>query len=579
MNIVTALRLKWFDPSLRLPQLYRKQAYKFSVANQIMAASVLNILSLAMPIMMLQVYDRIIPHKAYSTLVMLIVGVAVALILDCTLRIIRAWLTGWTAATHEHAAGCAAIDRFADIDIKAFESKSTGAYLQQWAALARLRDFYSSQALTAMIDLPFAALFLGMIAYLGGWLVMAPLGLLAAFLAFAGVAGRQLKRALKRRIDADDKKASYLVSVLGGIHTAKSMGMETSLVRRFEQTQGGVTKGSYFVALASGFAGTLSAAFGQLSLILTATIGSILVLRGNLSIGGLSACTLLAGRALQPVQRVLGTWLRLQDISLARADAGQLLHAPVQDRSDERLPPADGTLEVRNMSYSHNNDELLRNINLDIAQGDVIAIKGEKGSGKSTLLHLFAGLLNPNEGNVRVSGIDPAQYGLANLALHVGYLPQQGMIFKGTILDNLTGFAKDEVSVARAKEAARLLGLNKVIDLLQNGYETQLEGTASDPLPPGVKQRIALARVLKNEPAILLFDDADRALDKEGYNLLFKLMGSLKGSCTIVIVSHDQNLQSFADRTYQLEHGRLTLLPSSLQNLSMLVSAGKERRA
>lgn len=558
---------------LPLPEQYRRKSQKISMPYQLVIAFMLNVLSLALPVMMLQVYDRIIPHQSYGTLVMLIFGVLIALTVDGLLRIMRAWLVGWSAASEEHAAACAAIDRMLHADMPSFEKKSAGEHLQNLGALGRLREFYSGQAMTALIDFPFAGLFLFMIAYLGGVLVLVPLTLLVVFFICAVYAGRQLKDALEERGNADDAKASFIVSVLGGIHTVKSLAIEAPLLRRFEHYQDDVTRDSYRVAMASGFASNLSSAFGQLSLILTAVFGCLLVLGGSLSVGGLSACTLLAGRAIQPIQRVLGTWLRLQDLSLARHHAAQIFDLPVQSR--DTSPPGfapQGRVAFDRVSYAYKSGTpVLKDASLTIEPGEVVAISGDKASGKSTLLQLIAGLLPAQSGVVRVDDCDPAIYGLSRLRGRIGYLPQQGTIFRGSILDNMTGFRTDEESIRRAKETGAELGLDSVIDLLPRGYQTQLADTAADPVPPGIKQRISLVRVLMDEPSLLLFDDADRALDKEGYNRLFRLIGRMKGRCTILMVSHDQNLLSFADLSYRLENGQLRLeLSSQGTNLSHL---------
>lgn len=559
---------------LPLPESYKRSSQRISLSHQLAIALMLNLLSLAMPIMILQVYDRIIPHQSYGTLVMLIAGVLIALSLDATLRIMRAWLVGWSAASEEHAAACAAVDHILHADLPSFDKKSAGEHLQNLGALNRLREFYSGQAMTALIDFPFAGLFLLLIAYLGGVLVLVPLTLLAVFFICAIYAGRRLKTALEHRGAADDAKASFVVSVLGGIHTAKSFAIEAPLLRRFENYQDVVTQDSYRVAMASGLAGNLSAAFGQLSLILTAGFGCLLVLHGGLSVGGLSACTLLAGRAIQPVQRVLGTWLRLQDMSLARSHAAEIFDLP----APPRVAPApgfspQGRVIIDRASYSYQDGtQVLKEISLNIEAGEVVAIGGDKASGKSTLLQLAAGILPTQSGTVRVDDIDPALLGLSRLRGRIGYLPQQGTIFRGTILENMTGFRNDEESIQRAKETGAALGLDSVVDLLPRGYQTLLADTAADPVPPGIKQRISLVRVLMDNPALLLFDDADRALDKEGYNRLFRLIGRMKGRCTILMVSHDQNLLSFADRRFVLQNGRL--LPEFTHNASNISYLG-----
>ena len=548
---------------------------KLSLGWQMTIAAMVNLLSLALPIMMLQVYDRIIPHKAYGTLTLLITGVMAALACDAGLRIARSWLAGWTAARHEHAANCAAVDRFARCDLADFDRSSTGAHLQNMGALGKLREFYSGQALMALVDLPFAILFLGLIAYLGGWLAVVPTALLAIFVATAVMAGNKLKDALERRVLEDDRKASFIVSVLMGMHTVKSLAMESLVMRRFETQQSNATINSYRVALSSGNTTLLSAAFGQLALILTASVGVFLVMQGTLSVGGLSACTLLAGRTIQPVQRVLSAWLRLQDLAVSREQAAALFELRVQSREnldETKAVITDGKISLENVSFSYDEQKpIFKDITLEIASGEVIAISGEKGSGKSTLMQLIAGTLSPDSGKVTVDGLQPSLYGMGNMGNHLGYMPQQATIFHGTILENLTGFDADDTTIARARDAAKLMALDSVVNLLPRGYETILTDSQSDPVPPGVKQRIALTRALLNNPGILLFDDADRALDKEGYNKLFQLMGRLKGNCTLVIVSHDQNLLSFADRSYELQNGRLyTVSNNNSQRLSFL---------
>lgn len=521
-------------------------------------ALMLNVLSLALPIMMLQVYDRIIPHQSYGTLAALLLWVMGALVLDAALRVIRAWLVGWSAASREHNTSCAALEHIIQAELSSFSRISTGEHMQNFSALNRLREFYSGQTLTALIDLPFAVLFLGLIAYIGGWLVLVPLGLLCFFLAGASLAGNRLKNALQLRNKADDRKASFVVSALSGIHTAKSMGLEMPLIQKFERDQAHVTRESYQVALASAAAGSLSTAFGQLSLILTAAVGAILVINGTLSVGGLSACTLLAGRAIQPVQRVLSTWLRMQDLGIARAQAENIFAMPLNIKEKpSSIPSVEGTIELERIAFSHNRkNQLFENLSLDVKPGEVVALRGEKGSGKSSLLQIIAGALHVQDGRVLVDGMDPSQLNMSDLAGRIAYMPQQGVIFRGTILENLTGFRNDETTIRRAREACADLGLDAVIDQLPRGYQTVLRDTVADPVTPGIKQRIALTRALVDEPAIILFDDADRALDKDGYNMLFRLIGRLKGRCTIVMASEDENLLSFADRTYDLVNGK-----------------------
>jgi ATP-binding cassette, subfamily C, bacterial LapB len=531
---------------LVLPENFRPRGAGVSVPRQLVIALLLNLLSLALPIMMLQVYDRIIPNKAFGSLAVLLIGVLVALSFDVALRIIRAWLVGWSAASHEHMAGCAALDVFARGDLGSFEKKATGKHLQNLGALTRLREFYSGQAWASLVDLPFAGVFLALIAYLGGRLVFVPIALLVLFFLNAAFAGIALRKNLSARNDDEDAKASFVVSVIRGIHAVKGMALESMLMRRFEALQAKVSRDSYRIAMTSGNAAVSSAAFGQLSLILTATAGYFLVIDGTLSVGALSSCSLLAGRCIQPVQRILGTWLRLQDLGVARLQAAELFSLPVQIRDDAAdLPPPQGRVAVEGLNHG----TLFHDLTFDVMPGQILSVSGPDGTAERILLQLIAGLDVPQSGTIRLDGADPARYSLDDLSSLVGYLPRQGVIFKGTILDNLTGFRGDDSAIARAKKAARDLGIDVIVDLLPKGYQTPLNDLPSDPVPPGVKQRIALARVFARNPAILLFENADRALDKEGYNLLFRQIGRMKGRTTILLATRDQNLLSFADHS------------------------------
>ncbi len=526
---------------------------------QIVIAAMTNILSLALPILMLQVYDRIIPHQSYGTLIILCAGVGVALVFDSILRTMRAWLAGRVTALQEQQVSCQAVEHLCRADLPDFQRVSTGEHLQNMTALSRLREFYSGQALTALIDLPFVGIFLALIAYLGHGLVIMPLTLLGLFLVVAISSGNQLKIALERRTIQDNRKASFLVTVLTGIHTVKAMAMETFCLRGFEQRQNPMTRENYRVALANGETNILAVFFGQLSIIATATAGTILVLNNHLSVGGLSACTLLAGRAIQPIQRILGTWLRLQDIAIARQQTQSLFDLPTQTRTVAAMPPLEGQITLEDITFqTHAHDTpLLDHISLAIQAGEIVAFSGDQGSGKSTLLQIVAGLLHPTMGSVRLDHCHPSLYQPTELVKQIAYLPQRATIFKGSLIDNITGFRTDTASIAAAKQVGQQLGLDVIVNNLPRGYQTLLTDSPADPVPPGVKQRIALARALLYPPSILLFDDADRALDKDGYNLLFRLIGRLKGQTTILLVSQDQNLLSFADRSYHLERGHL----------------------
>ena len=278
----------------------------------LLATLTLNVLSLGLPIVILQVYDRILPNAAVETMFWLTLGLCVILLLDGFFRTARSYVAGWNAARYEHGAACRAVDRLLGSDIGSFEREAPGAYLDRMQAIDVLRDYYAGQARLLLVDLPFVLLFLGLIWFIGGVLVLLPIVLLGIFAVVAFVTGRELKQALASRSEIDDRRFNFIIEVLSGIHTVKLMAMEALLQRRYEKLQENGASSTYRATFLSNVAQNLGALLSNLTMVSVASVGAIYVMSGQLTIGGLAACTLLAGRTVQPLLRALGLWTQLQ---------------------------------------------------------------------------------------------------------------------------------------------------------------------------------------------------------------------------------------------------------------------------
>ena len=236
------------------------------VFDLILASVFINLLALAMPLTLLQVYDRIIPNSAEGTLILLIVGVGSALILEACLRQGRSYVSGWMGARFEHLAGVAAVERLLNVSIVDYERQGSGVHLERFNSLGPLKEFYAGQAILALCDLPFAVLFLSAMYYLAGHLVLVPIALIIVFAIAAMVVGGRLRRALESRMMADDRRYSFIIEVLGGIHTVKGLAMEEQMIRRYERLQETCATADYNVALHSSSASSTGALFSQLVL-------------------------------------------------------------------------------------------------------------------------------------------------------------------------------------------------------------------------------------------------------------------------------------------------------------------------
>ena len=532
-----------------------------------LASVFINVLGLALPLTLLQVYDRIIPADAAGTLSLLVIGVGVALILEALLRLGRSYVSGWMGARFEHLAGCVAMEKLLRSSIVDYERDGAGVHLERMTSLGVLKEFYAGQAVLAICDLPFAFLYLGAVWYLAGHLVIVPVILFLLFLASALLVGRKLKDSLEGRMMADDRRYNFIIEVLGGIHTIKGLAMEEQMLRRYERLQETCATSERSVNLNSSTAQSTGAVFSQVSMFCVVGYGATFVIDGVLTVGGLAACTMLSGRAMQPLQRAVGIWTRFQSIQLAKERLRKLMGMKFE--ATDGLPdigPIKGKLELRNISYFYGKNRdgedmpwIFENVSLQVEPGEAVGIRGSNASGKTTLLLMMNGVIHPTSGEVLIDGQPITSFNPTSVRHAVALLPQNATMFNGTLLENLTMFRREKEP--EAIDMARLLGLDHVVAHMPMGYDTLVGDGAGENLPRGIKQRVAIARALVDKPNVLLFDEANTAMDSSGDAMLKNLLERLKGRVTIVLVSSRPSLLSIADRVYQIEDASLRELP------------------
>ncbi len=537
------------------------------VRDLIVCTLFINVLSLAMPLSLVQIYDRIIPNSAEATLVLLGLGIATALLLEAVLRQVRSYVSGRMGARFEHLANSMALERVMEASLVETERQGPGARLERLNGLSILKEFYAGQAILVLCDFPFTIIFLAVIAYLAGALVLVPIALVAMFSAFAFFLGRRLRKSLDERRVADERRFNFIIEALGGIHTIKAMAMENQILRRYEKLQENCAATSYRLNFDSSSAQSVSAASSQMSVFALAGFGSLMVIDGSLTVGALVACTMLTGRCLQPLQKALGIWTRFQAIQLARRQVLEVMELPPETRPGlPALPAARGDLELRRVTFGYGKNKdgedmppVLEDVSLRVAAGETVGITGASACGKSTLLGLMAGVLRPTEGAVIVDTHDLAAVSPGSVRGQVVYVPQHGVLFNGTILENITMF--QEAREDTAFDVARRLGLDEVVRRMPAGFETKVGVGASDTLGRGIKQRIMIARALVNKPRVLLFDEANAAIDSHGDGILHALLEEMRGACTMILVTHRPSTLKLADRVFEIANGRLVERP------------------
>ena len=530
----------------------------FGRTDVLLASLALNLLTLALPLVILQVYDRIIPNNSRETFLVLCLGLVGVIFLDGALRALRSRIITWAAARFEHAVSLRAVRSLLHTEIMSFEGAPAGTHMDRINAVEMLRDFHSGQGLVNVADLPFAAIFLGLIYLIGGDLVIAPLAVVAVAAIFAIGLGLRLDKAVRHRNDLDDVRHNFVFQVLNGIHTVKGLGMEAQMCRHYQHLHAPLAAAVRDISYLSSLGQSLSSVLGSLAMIAVAGTGAILVIDDKISGGSLVACMLLGGRAIQPLIRMISFWVQSRTLRLAqeRLDYINAMEAePVGDAYAD-LPDFSGEIRLDNVTvYRGNmNVPVLSGVNLDIMPGEIVAVTGKAGGGKSALLELLAGFLRPAEGTMYFDDADTAGLDFQRIRRNIAYVRQFAVLFQGTLIENMTTFRGAEYS-APALEIGHALGLDETIAKMPRGMMTRAGDTASEGLAGSVQQVLALVRALASGPRLLLFDEANSALDFDADQKLQELIEDRRGHMTMIMVTDRPSMIAQADRVLSINQG------------------------
>jgi len=546
------MRNNFAKGQLETPTTWRKPSI-------LLSSVIINIFALALPMVILQVYDRIIPNQALESFSFLIIGLVIVIILDSMLKIFRSLLLSKEGARFDHHESLHAMNHILDAESNTYNSKPTSFYLDRMQALEKIQEFYSSQSILLAMDLPFVFIFLILIWVIAGPLIFIPIVLLGLFLVVSSKVGDHLHEALKQRSVVEERRQNFIVETLSSVHTIKSMAMEPLMLRRYERLQNQSAQSVCELAKINSVVQGIGATISQLAVVCFASIGSIFVIDGTLTIGALAAGTMLSSRVLQPGLSAMSIWTQFQSVRLARDKVAELYsmqtEKPGNLKSNERI---EGTIELKNISFKYPSEEeyLLEDISLIIPAGESVSITGKNGAGKSTLISLLSGFLHPDKGEVYIDDKDINEYNLEYLRAQIGIVPQNGLLFEGSILENMTLYREGE-AIDQAIELSKILGLDEIITRLPAGLDTQVGGAAVDTLSEGVRQKIIMVRSLVGHPKIMLFDDANANFDIKNDARLLEVVKEFKKDKTLVIISHRPSFLRLCNQQYTLVDKKL----------------------
>ena len=522
----------------------------------LLASFLVNLLALALPLTMLQIYDRVLPNAAIDTMVGLLVGLIVVVAVDVVLKILRDTLITHTAVEQAFQMRVGAVARLLHTDLHTVRGKPGRYWLDRMMAVEAVASVRGNADKALFIDLPFVGIFLLMTGVVGGWLVAVPILLIAVFVIFMlRMTGRQ-RVLMEERREEDEKRYTQITEWLSGVTTIKLLAMESQIFRRFEAMLTRAAGYSYHAVLQNNRLPVLGQLFSNLMMVAVSTAGAMFVIDGSMSIGSLACCSLLATRVAQPVFRVVTIAAHIRTSALTEARANAISELPVS-LAAAKASPCRGAIKLLQVCVPPQGAwSGFECIDLAIEPGEIIGLTGLVQSGKGALLSLIDGTLAPASGRAMIDDVDVSSADMPTLRRCVQRIDGRVAIFRGTILENVAMF-RGGAYVAESVAAIAAIGLDGVINKLPEGYDTRIGDGAPTVLPYGFQQSLMIARALAQRPAILLVAQIGGLLHIDNFRRLERALRDMPSRPTTIFASQRGSAFTVAQRVYEIREGSL----------------------
>jgi ATP-binding cassette, subfamily B, bacterial HlyB/CyaB len=522
----------------------------------LLASLAIQVLGLATPLFTQAIIDKVIVHRTTSTLVVLAAALAMFMLFSSAMTWIRQYLVIHTGNRIDAVLGAEVFSHLLRVPMRFFEHRPTGVLVARLHGVETIREFVTGAGIALLLDLPFLLLCLALMFWYSWPLTLIALGILAVIGTLSVVVTPLLRARLNEQFLLGARNQAFATEYVAGIDTVKALQLEPQLERRYGDYLAGYLHAGFRTRSLGNTYHTLATGLESAMTLAILCVGAWFVMtRPGMTIGMLVAFQMFASRLSQPVLRFVGLWQEFQQASIAVQRLGDVMNVPSEpfSLSNPREPRREGGISIRGLGFRHAEDRpwLFRYLDLDVAPGEFVVLAGASGSGKSTLAKLLLGFYQPQEGSIRIDGHDSRHLAANELRACFGVVPQDTVLFSGTVYDNLT-LADPHATFADVTEACRQAEIHTFIESLPDGYQTVV-GEHGTGLSGGQKQRIAIARALLKRPKVLIFDEATSHLDGPTARQFGSTLSRLRGRVTVLFIAHQVPEGLQPDKTIRLD--------------------------
>ena len=541
----------WFWPALKR---YR------GVLIQVLAASfVVQLFTLANPLLIQVIIDKVISQRSLDTLQVLGIALVVVTILEGVLGSLKTFLFAETTNRIDQRLGAEVIDHLLRLPLGYFDRRPVGELGTRVAELEKIRNFLTGQALTTILDAAFSVIYILVMVIYSWLLTLIALSVLPIQIGLTVLGAPLFRRQFRAAAEENAKTQSHLVEVLTGIQTVKAQNVEMVSRWRWQEFYSQYIARTFEKTITGTALNQTSQVLQKISQLMVLWIGASMVLNGDLTLGQLIAFRIISGYVTQPLLRLSTIWQSIQELRVSFERLADVIDTPEEsdevDKSKVMLPPLQGEVRFEDLAFRFRpgQPEVLKDINLEIKAGTFVGIVGQSGSGKSTLMKLLPRLYEPGEGRILIDGYDIAKVELYSLRRQIGIVPQDPLLFSGTVSENIA-LTNPEASSEEIVRAARLANAHDFIMELPSGYSTPV-GERGASLSGGQRQRVAIARTLLSNPKLLVMDEATSALDYETERKVCDNLLENLDDQTVFFITHRLSTIRQADVIVMLHQG------------------------